>query len=180
MGKNLTISISDEVAQKMESFKEINWSEICRAAITSYIEARARPAGFQVQREFAVSSTQSDAAGLKDLQERFVKMLSEGWNLGSRVNIFKVNVDGQPRLFYNLRKLGQRMTSNQTVLEFISVNQDLQIVHLVVSCNRDATGMLAETTGKETPLNSDELAQYNLSRDRMIAVVQGFIKGDIF
>lgn len=40
MGKNVTVYLPDEVAQKMETLPEVNWSEICRKAITDYIEAR--------------------------------------------------------------------------------------------------------------------------------------------
>jgi len=42
MGKNVTIYLPDEVAQKMETLPEVNWSEICRKAITDYIEARTQ------------------------------------------------------------------------------------------------------------------------------------------
>lgn len=40
MPKNITISISDELATKMDSMPEINWSEVCRQAISNYIEER--------------------------------------------------------------------------------------------------------------------------------------------
>jgi predicted transcriptional regulator len=40
MPKNITISISDELATKMDSMPEINWSEVCRQAITNYIEEK--------------------------------------------------------------------------------------------------------------------------------------------
>jgi len=42
MGKNVTIYLPDEVAQKMDKLPEVNWSEICRKAITDYIEARTQ------------------------------------------------------------------------------------------------------------------------------------------
>lgn len=41
MGKNVTIYLPDDVAEKMESFPEVNWSEICRKAINDYIETRS-------------------------------------------------------------------------------------------------------------------------------------------
>ena len=34
---NLTLSVSEELKRKMETFPEINWSEIARAAITKRI-----------------------------------------------------------------------------------------------------------------------------------------------
>ncbi len=40
MGKNVTIYLPDETAQKMEKLSEVNWSEICRKAINDYIETR--------------------------------------------------------------------------------------------------------------------------------------------
>jgi len=40
MGKNVTVYLPDDVAEKMEEFKEVNWSEICRKAILDYLVAR--------------------------------------------------------------------------------------------------------------------------------------------
>ena len=42
MGKNVTIYLPDEVAQKMDQLPEVNWSEICRKAIIDYIETRTK------------------------------------------------------------------------------------------------------------------------------------------
>lgn len=42
MGKNVTIYLPDEVAERMEKFPEVNWSEICRRAIVDYIETRSQ------------------------------------------------------------------------------------------------------------------------------------------
>lgn len=38
--KNVTVSVTDELAKKMERMPEVNWSEVCRRAISEYIEAR--------------------------------------------------------------------------------------------------------------------------------------------
>ncbi len=40
MPKNITVSISDEIAGKMDKLKDVNWSEVCRMAISEYIEAK--------------------------------------------------------------------------------------------------------------------------------------------
>lgn len=40
MPKNVTISISDELAEKMAKMPEINWSEVGRQTITKFIEER--------------------------------------------------------------------------------------------------------------------------------------------
>lgn len=42
MGKNVTIYLPDDVAERMEKFPEVNWSEICRRAIVDYIETRSQ------------------------------------------------------------------------------------------------------------------------------------------
>ena len=42
MGKNLTIYLPDDVADKMEKFPEVNWSEICRKAVIDYINTRSQ------------------------------------------------------------------------------------------------------------------------------------------
>lgn len=43
MPKNVTISLPDEFAKRMEGLPEVNWSEVCRKAIADYIEAREPP-----------------------------------------------------------------------------------------------------------------------------------------
>lgn len=40
MGKNISIYISDELAEKMENLAEVNWSEVARKGIEDYVEAR--------------------------------------------------------------------------------------------------------------------------------------------
>jgi hypothetical protein len=42
MPKNVTIYIPDEIAEKMENFPEVNWSEICRKAVIDYIDTRSQ------------------------------------------------------------------------------------------------------------------------------------------
>jgi len=42
MGKNVTIYLPDDIAEKMEKFPEVNWSEICRKAIVDYVETRSQ------------------------------------------------------------------------------------------------------------------------------------------
>lgn len=39
MSKNITLSISDEVYEKMKEFTEIKWSEVARRAIEDRVEA---------------------------------------------------------------------------------------------------------------------------------------------
>jgi hypothetical protein len=182
VGKNVTIYLPDEVAQKMALLPEVNWSEICRQAITGYVETRVPSAGsaatFQLEKPFQI--TNPDNAAMESLRQRFKKTLQEMWDLGTRVNITRVNIDKQPKLFYHVKKLGQTLTAQATVLEFISVNQDLQVVRLKVFCGRDPSGMLGSVTGEETALTPQEIQQYGLSRDRMTALIQGVIAGDIY
>jgi hypothetical protein len=40
VGKNVTVYIQGETATKMEELKEVNWSQVCKSAIETYIEAR--------------------------------------------------------------------------------------------------------------------------------------------
>lgn len=42
LGKNLTIYVPDDVAEKMAMFPEVNWSEICRRAIIEYLGVREK------------------------------------------------------------------------------------------------------------------------------------------
>ncbi len=40
---NITISVSDELRTEMDELSEVNWSEICRKAISGYIIQRKNP-----------------------------------------------------------------------------------------------------------------------------------------
>jgi hypothetical protein len=189
------VSAIDEIAKKIERSRSDTISTVLWLAIQNIRTKQPRdfgelvqsvsagtgftaPATFQVEREFSISN--QDRVDTENLKETFKKKLQEGWDLGARINIMKVNVNGQPRLFYNIKKLDQKITSQATVLEFISVSQDLQAVRLKVSCSRDPTGMVADMTGEEKPLSPEELGQYGLNSDRMITMVQGFIAGDLY
>ncbi len=39
-GKNVTIWVSPETAERMGDLKEVNWSQVCKEAIETYIDAR--------------------------------------------------------------------------------------------------------------------------------------------
>lgn len=41
MPKNVTIYIPEEIAEKMEKYPEVNWSEVCRRAVTDYMATRS-------------------------------------------------------------------------------------------------------------------------------------------
>lgn len=41
MPKNVTIYIPEEIAEKMEKYPEVNWSEVCRRAVTDYMTSRS-------------------------------------------------------------------------------------------------------------------------------------------
>jgi hypothetical protein len=40
-GKNLTLYVPDDVAEKMEKLPEVNWSEVARKAILDYVQLRS-------------------------------------------------------------------------------------------------------------------------------------------
>jgi len=41
MSKNVTIYIPEEIAEKMDNYPEVNWSEVCRRAVTDYMTTRS-------------------------------------------------------------------------------------------------------------------------------------------
>jgi hypothetical protein len=41
--KNITVSVPDELAERMKKLSDVNWSEVCRRAIASYIDIRLEP-----------------------------------------------------------------------------------------------------------------------------------------
>lgn len=43
MTKNITLSLSDDVASEMETMPEVNWSSVARTCIMQYIEMRKKP-----------------------------------------------------------------------------------------------------------------------------------------
>ena len=40
MVKNITLSVNDEIAEQMNEYPEVNWSEVARQAIITYISHR--------------------------------------------------------------------------------------------------------------------------------------------
>ena len=40
MPRNITVYISNELDEKMKKIPEVNWSEVCREGIESYLEKR--------------------------------------------------------------------------------------------------------------------------------------------
>jgi hypothetical protein len=46
MTRNITISVSDDLGQRMKAFPDANWSEICRQSIKDYIDKRAQNEAF--------------------------------------------------------------------------------------------------------------------------------------
>lgn len=43
MPKNLTLAVPDELSEKMDQLKEVNWSAVARQAIEEYVERRQEP-----------------------------------------------------------------------------------------------------------------------------------------
>jgi hypothetical protein len=43
MAKNITVAVSDEIYMKMENHRDVNWSEVCRMAISDYIQTKTSP-----------------------------------------------------------------------------------------------------------------------------------------
>jgi len=43
MAKNITLSIPDELAEKISQFPEVNWSSVARGCIENYVETRSKP-----------------------------------------------------------------------------------------------------------------------------------------
>lgn len=77
MVKNITVGISDELSNKMEEFKEVNWSAITRLCIERYINQRSSD-----RFENALAEVQSK----KDIE------FKQGFNF-LLANIKKVNLD---------------------------------------------------------------------------------------
>ncbi|MDR6221608.1 hypothetical protein [Methanococcoides alaskense] len=77
MVKNITVGISDELSNKMEEFKEVNWSAITRLCIERYINQRSSD-----RLENALAEVQSK----KDIE------FKQGFNF-LLANIKKVNLD---------------------------------------------------------------------------------------
>jgi hypothetical protein len=178
VGKNVTIYLPDEVAQRMVLLPEVNWSEICRQAITNYIEARAPSAGssatFQVEKPFEISNL--DAAQLEEQKARFVKALGEAWGLGIRMHVLAAPVAGKRRLYYTLKKLSSKAGAKETVEEYVAINEEVKPVHLLIKVIRDPTGFGAGLEGTETYLTQEEFQRYGLNLNEVFATIDRFIK----
>jgi hypothetical protein len=81
--KNITLSISDELAEKMDTMPEINWSEVCRQAISKYIDERKSKEKGELIKELEIylspKLTESEEKeGIKRAEiERFTKKWGE-------------------------------------------------------------------------------------------------------
>lgn len=76
MTKNITVSVSDMLASKMETLPEINWSEVCRQSISKYIEKRSVEKGELLKEleEFWKTRMLPDKESIKKAEiERFTK-----------------------------------------------------------------------------------------------------------
>lgn len=78
VAKNLTISIPDQLANEMRNYSEVNWSEICRQAITNYIKDRTGILSIRVQRRNEVVKFVADRR-LPALKEEFLRHFCDKW-----------------------------------------------------------------------------------------------------
>lgn len=139
----------------------------------------ARPAGFQIEREFTISSSEPEA---NDLTRSFTKALNEAWNMGAHMHVLKVAVKGQkePKLFYRLKDLGTNCSADSTRQEYLAISEELQVVRLVVVATRGPDGMGASVEAEQTVLGPEEAKQFGLTHDQMVAVVERFLNGDLY
>ena len=179
MPKNVTVYMPDDVAAKMATLPEVNWSEICRQAITSYIEARAPSAGsaatFQVEKPFQIS--ESDVAHHEDFKKKFVEKMREAWGMGMRDHVIQVRIGAEAKLFYRLKKLGSNLTAKETTQEFLAVNQDLKPVRLALKAVRDPMGFSASVQGEEIPVAREEFEKCGLVLNEVFARLNRFAEG---
>jgi len=78
MAKNLTLSLDDETASKMEEFKEVKWSEIARQAILKRVEQ------LEIMNKI-LSKSKLDREAIKEISNLIEKNVREKrkWQLSS-------------------------------------------------------------------------------------------------
>ena len=63
MTKNITLSIDDNLAKKMDEMKEVNWSQVAREAFASYVATRNEPEISDIIKELTKQRSQQYAKG---------------------------------------------------------------------------------------------------------------------
>jgi metal-responsive CopG/Arc/MetJ family transcriptional regulator len=188
------VSAIDEVAKKIQRSRSDTISTILWLAIQSIRTKQPKdlgelmsisggtgvtaPAGFQVEKQFTV--TEKGSNELADLRSRFVKALDQAVSMRMSGHALAVNVKGQRRLFYTLKKLGEDVKPNSTIQTFLALSQELQPVRLTVTMTRDPQGYPGRVEGTEEPISRDEAKEYDLSADRVLALIQRFVGGDLW
>jgi len=90
MTKNITLSVSDDVASQMEAMPEVNWSSVARTCIMQYIEVRKNP-------------------DISSLLEKLQKQKGEEYVNGRRKADDIVNDLGYSRLNLLMKKYNKKM-----------------------------------------------------------------------
>jgi len=112
---NVTISVPEELKTEMDKFPEVSWSEICRNAISRYIQARKNPTPQIQLRGKEIRPYSYHESGYPGL---FIDLLIQN-NMG-----FEIVVD---RILYNVRF--------DVKGNFRNVGSDVDLYKRVVSAN---------------------------------------------
>lgn len=128
MPKNLTIAISDELAKEMETMPEINWSEVCRQAISNYIDEKKAKRKGELTRELEtylspkLTQLEEEKERIKKAEiERFTKKWGEPDSVHPDieppyVNIFKTYaVEHEGQTLAELEISNSRLSAKRTV-----------------------------------------------------------------
>jgi len=81
---NITLSIPDEVYQKMKKYKEVKWSEVVRRAILEYLRKLEEGGLVITTRELldmlgSEFKEKLDKVSLEDFEKAYEKMREEEW-----------------------------------------------------------------------------------------------------
>ena len=143
--------------------------------------AATTPTSFTVEREFRTGPLDaSETAELKDLKGRFMKALDQAASMRMSSHVVATSVKGQRRLFYALKKLSESVKPDSTVQSYLALNQELVPVRLTVTMTRDPQGYPGRLEGAEEPISREEAKEYDLSADKVLALIQRFVGGDLW
>lgn len=111
--RNITVSISDELAREMDAKPEINWSEVCRQCISKYVGKRNEEKGELLKGLEEFLKTKLPKPEEKEsVRNAEVERFTKKWGTPN----YKTNEDVEPP-YVSLEKTQKVNLGNQTVAE---------------------------------------------------------------
>ena len=136
------------------------------------------PASFHVEKEIHISPVDvNDAALFANLKDSFSRALEEASLKHLSPHLIAITINGQRRLFYTLKKVGETMKADMTVQSYVAISQDVTPVQLTLTMTRDPMGLPGKLEGAETPISKAEFEKLGLNSQQVFQLIDRISKG---